>query len=81
MDFEEWYEKHLWWADKQKALDAWHAARDSRNQVAAAIINEREACAMACEGIGKEIVCPEECAEAIRMRSNAKVTGAAPEKG
>ena len=36
---------------------------------------EREACAMACEAIGKDIVCPEECAAVIRERSNVKVSG------
>lgn len=40
------------------------------------ILAEREACAKACEEIGKDIVCPEECAEAIRMRSNVEVRGA-----
>jgi len=33
---------------------------------------EREACAVTCETISKDIVCPEECAEAIRMRPNMK---------
>ena len=46
-------------------------ARDQLERFAEAIARrEREACAKACEEIGKDIVCPEECAEAIRMRSN-----------
>jgi hypothetical protein len=36
--------------------------------IRAAVEAEREACAKACEEIGKEIVCPEECAAAIRAR-------------
>lgn len=35
---------------------------------------ERERCAVVCETIGKDIVCPEECASAIRG-PNAAVTG------
>ena len=31
-----------------------------------ALLQERERCAVACEEIGKEIVCPEECAAVIR---------------
>jgi len=36
------------------------------NAIRAAVAAERERCAVACENIGKEIVCPEECAAAIR---------------
>lgn len=39
-----------------------------RDIIDAAILAEREACAVACETIGKDIVCPEECAAAIRNR-------------
>lgn len=31
-----------------------------------AVEEERERCAVVCENVGKEIVCPEECAAAIR---------------
>jgi hypothetical protein len=36
-----------------------------------AVEAEREACAKACEEIRKEIVCPEECAAAIRARGES----------
>ena len=35
-----------------------------------AILAERESCASACYEIGKDIVCPEECAAAILARGN-----------
>ena len=49
--------------------DAITRAERAEAELAAAVANEREACAVACENIGKDIVCPEECAEAIRARA------------
>lgn len=34
------------------------------------VAEEREACALACEQIGRDIVCPEECAAVIRAGMN-----------
>jgi hypothetical protein len=51
-----------------------HVARMLDEYASAAVEAEREACAKACEEIRKEIVCPEECAAAIRARGESEPT-------
>lgn len=65
MTFEEWYGQHVVIAEAagtflDRARNAWNTATTV----------EREACAQTCEDLEKEIVHPEECAAAIRERSN-----------
>jgi hypothetical protein len=60
--FEIWLRTVCFQAPTKEAYDLAKCAWEEATKA------EREACAKTCEGIGKEIVCPEECAEAIRSR-------------